>query len=491
MTSLAGLLLDAARAHGDRPALLHRGERIDYRDLELRSARFAGVLADHGVAAGDRVGVLLPNEPDFVAAYFGALRLGAIALPLNPLLRPAEIAARVENAGARVLVAPPERADELAGLPVALVDPAAAADAQPLADVVDRAPRDAAVLLYTSGTSGGAKGAELTHAGLRANAVFLGREVLGLSPGDVLLGSTPLTHILGQAGVMNAAIAYGACVALMPRFDAQASLELVKSEAAGVFLGVPTMCSALLQAAEALPDPPRLRVAHVGGAPLPPEMLRAFAERFGCPVLEGWGMTEVGTATSHRLGATVKPGSVGPAVDGVELRVVGLDGADLPTGETGEVLVRGPWLMRGYWRDPEATAAAIDADGWLATGDMGYLDEDGYLFLVDRRKELILRGGYSVYPREVEDVLHAHPAVQEVAVVGVPHETLGEEVVAVVVPRPDTACNPDELKTWARERVAAYKYPRLVVLADRLPRGPTGKLLKREIDREALRKALP
>ena len=491
MANLADLLADAARAHGERPALLHDGESISYDELDARAARFSGLFRAKGVVAGDRVAVLLPNEPSFVAAYFGALRLGALVVPLNPLLRRPEIESRLANAGAALLVAPVDRAGELEGVGAELVDPAAADEAEPVVEIAGRAPGDPAVLLYTSGTSGGAKGAELTHEGLRANARFLGREVLGLTPGDVVLGSTPLSHVLGQSGVMNAAIAFGSCVALMPRFEPAATLETMERRKAGVFLGVPTMCKALLQAAESQATVPRLRVAHVGGAPLPPETLRAFADRFGCPVLEGYGMTEVGTASSHRLGQEVRPGSVGPAAAGIALRVVGLDRVDVPSGEIGEVLVQGRWLMRGYWRNPGATRETIDPDGWLATGDMGYLDEDGYLFLVDRKKDVILRGGYSVYPREVEDVLHEHPAVQEAAVVGVPHDALGEEVVAVVVPASGVACDPQEIQEFVRARVAGYKYPRLVVVADRLPRGPTGKLVKREIDRQSLRAALP
>ena len=482
MANLAELLRETTRAHGTGTALLHDGERIDYEALESLAARFAGLFLGHGVEAGDRVAVVLPNEPAFIGAYYGALWAGAVVVPLNPLLRRAEIESRLENAEARLLVAPADRAEELAGLGAELVDPREAGDAEPAAGIADVV-GDLAVLLYTSGTSGGAKGAELTHDGLRDNAFFLGRQILGLTPGSVLLGSTPLSHVLGQSGVMNASIACGSCVALMPRFEVEAALDLMRTERAGVLLGVPTMCKTLIQATEGLDDVPQLDLAHIGGAPLPPETLRAFAERFRCPVLEGYGMTETGTVSSNRLGHE-RPGSVGTPAEELEVKV------DAPAGEVGEVHVRGGWLMRGYWRNPEETRAVIDADGWFATGDVGYIDEDGYLFLVDRKKDLILRGGYSVYPREVEDVLHDHPAVAEAAVVGVPHETLGEEVVALVVPRPGADCDPEEVKAFVRERVAAYKYPRLVVVVERLPRGPTGKLLKREIDREPLRAAL-
>jgi long-chain acyl-CoA synthetase len=265
----------------------------------------------------------------------------------------------------------------------------------------------------------------------------------------------------------------------------------MRDERVSVLLGVPTMCVALLRAAEGLSDPPQLRVAHIGGAALAPETLHAFAARFGCTMLEGYGMTELsGTVTAHRPGRPIKPGSVGIPVDGVEVRVVDREGSELPAGEIGEVLARGSGQMRGYWRNETDTKAAFVADGWLATEDMGVLDEDGYLTLVDRKKDIILRGGYTVYPREVEDVLHEHPAVLEAVIVGVPHELLGEEVVALVVPRRGIELAPDDVRAFLRERVAAYKYPRLVVVVDDLPRGPTGKILKRAIDRAPLQHAL-
>jgi long-chain acyl-CoA synthetase len=470
MGNLARLLTDAAARYAARPALIHEGARIDYAELDGRAARFAGLFRSRGVGPGDRVALLIPNEPAYIAAFYGALRLGAIVVPLNPLLKSGEIEQRLDDSGAAVLV------------DSSLVDAAAAA--APVAGVADRDPGDTAVLLYTSGTTGKAKGAELTHAGLRAAAEFLARPLLGLTEEDVVLGAAPLTHVFGLSGVMNPALVAGACVALMPRFDADSALELMRRERAGVFLGVPSMCIMLLRAAESADDVPGLRVAHVGGSPLAPETLEAFASRFGCPVLEGYGMTETGGGVvSHVLGQRCKPGSVGTRAPRVELRI------DVIEGEVGEVLLRGPSLFRGYWNSPEATGEALDADGWFRTGDVGYLDEDGYLFLVDRMKDVILRGGYTVYPREIEDLLYEHPSVSEATVVGVPDETLGEEVVALVVPRAG-GCDPEDVKAFVRERIAAYKYPRLVVVTDELPRTPSGKILKREIDRRPLRRAL-
>ncbi len=429
--------------------------------VDARAAAIAGALAARGVRPGDRVGLYLPNSLEWIAAYHGILRLGAIAVPLNVLLRRGEVEERLEHAGARVLV------DEegLEGEP----QPVSAVEA-----------RDTAVLLYTSGTTGRPKGAELTHVGLVTVARTLGA-LLGVGPDDVVFGAAPLAHVFGMSAAMNMAIAADASVALMSRFDAATALETIEREHVSVFLGVPTMCIALLAASDTTGRAPQMRVAHCGGAPLPVATLHAFEQRFGCTVLEGYGLTETaGTVTSHRAGRPVKPGSVGEPIPGVEVR--------LAEGDPGEVLVRGGGTMRGYWRDEAATRAALSADGWLATGDVGTIDADGYLTLVDRKKDVILRGGYNVYPREVEEVLVSHPAVQQAVAVGVPDDRLGEEVVALVVLREPAL--PDDLRAYARERLAAYKYPRLVVAVDELPVGPTGKVLRRDLDREALRQLL-
>jgi long-chain acyl-CoA synthetase len=483
------LLGDAAQAHAERPALLVGDARVSYRELGAACARWAGALRAGGVLPGDRVALLLPNGVDCIAALYGALALGAIAVPLNPLLRSAEVEQRLGDSGARLLVTSPDEPGA-AGVPATLLHPVDAAAAEPWAGIADRDTGEPAVLLYTSGTTGRPKGAELTHGGLRATASFLAESVLALRADDVLLGAAPMTHVFGLAGVLNPALAAGACIALVPRFDATSALELMEREGIEVFLGVPSMCIALLRAADAGGAVPKLRVAHVGGAPLAPETLHDFAGRFGCAVLEGYGMTETsGGAVSHVSGQAVKPGSVGTAGPGVAIRIAGAGGAEVSDGEPGEVLLRTPGVMRGYWGNPEATREAF-ADGWFRTGDVGYVDADGYLFLIDRTKDVILRGGYTVYPREVEDVLYEHPAVSEAAVVGVPDELLGEEVVALVVPRAGQTCDPGEIRAFARKRVAAYKYPRLIAVVGALPRTPSGKVLKREIDRAPLRRAL-
>ena len=465
--NLARVLADGADRHPERTALLFEGERISYRELDRRAAVAAAALGAQGVEADDRVAIKLPNTPDYVAAYFGVLRLGAIAVPLNVLLAQPEINARLE-----------------AATPRAFVDRPLARDGERRVEIADRDEGDPAALLFTSGTTGRPKGAILTHAGIRASARF-GAGALGFTADDVLLGVAPFPHVLGQQ-VFVCAFLVGGGVAVMQRFEPGATLETMASTRTTVMFGVPTMCIALCEAARGAEALPPLRIAHIGGSAVPVDVVRRFEETFAAAVHEGYGLTEMsGLATTFALGRRRKPGSVGKPSSGTEVRIASTDERGV-----GEVQFRGPSVIRGYWNDPEATAARLDSDGWLSTGDLGYLDEDGDLFLVDRKKELIIRGGYNVYPREVEEVLYEHPAVLEAAVVGVPHESLGEEVAAIVVPRPGAEVDPEVLKAWTKERVAAYKYPRHVVLVAELPKSPTGKILKRSIDLGPLREGL-
>ncbi len=462
--NLARILTGGAAVHGDRPALWFEGDAVSYAELDRRAAVAANELRARGVGPGDRVAIKLPNSPAFVAAYFGALRLGAIVVPLNILLAPPEIEERLGVSKAALLV------DE--ALPV---------DGDAVADLAEAGDDDPAVILFTSGTSGRPKGAILTHGGIHAAATNAAA-AMAFTPGDVVLGAAPFSHVLGQStGIVSTFLA-GAAVAVVQRFEPAETLATMSATGTTILLGVPTMCIALCQAARGAEALPPVRIAHVGGSAVPTEVARDFERTFGGEVYEGYGLTELsGIATTYTVGQQRKPGSVGMPLGGTEVRI-----AEPDTDGIGEVQFRGPSVIPGYWHDPEATAAAIDSDGWLATGDVGYLDDDGYLFLVDRKKELIIRGGYNVYPREVEEVLYAHPDVLEAAVVGVPHETLGEEVGALVVLRPGASVSAEELQAWAKERVAAYKYPRRISTVDELPKGPTGKILKRAIDRDAL-----
>jgi long-chain acyl-CoA synthetase len=438
---------------------------VSYGQLAERSARCAGLLRARGVSTGDRVGVMLPNGPEFVALLYGAWRLGAVVVPLNVLLAEPEVAARVAVVSTKVLIR----------------DTAELESGEPLHDVIACDPAAPAVILFTSGTSGKPKGATLTHGSVRA-ASTNAAAALQLGSRDVVLGAAPFSHVLGLSTGIVATLSHGGAIAIERRFDARQTLALMAEAGVTVLLGVPTMCIALSEVAGNAERLPALRIAHVGGAAVPAEVGATFEEVFGADVYEGYGMTEMsGIATTYSADQLRKLGSVGVPLGGTEIRI---DGAD--ERGVGEVCFRGPSVIPGYWHDPKATSEAISPDGWLATGDMGYVDDDGYLFLVDRKKELINRGGYKVYPREVEEVLYAHPDVLEAVVIGIPDDRLGEEVVAIVVPRAGATPTPDGLRDWTRERVAAYKYPRRVVVAETLPKGPTGKILKRAIDVETL-----
>jgi long-chain acyl-CoA synthetase len=355
------------------------------------------------------------------------------------------------------------------------------ADQEPVGEVVKRAGDDTAVILYTSGTTGRPKGAELTHGNLVSNVEVTQSDLVQLNQDDVVFGGLPLFHSFGQTCTLNASMAAGATLLLLPRFSAATAAGLSATYGATVFAGVPTMYAALAGLTEA-PELPSLRTCISGGAALPVEVLRRFEERFGCEVLEGYGLSETSPVASfNRPGDHRKPGSIGYPVTGVEMQVLDAAGNPVPIGEVGEIAIRGHNVMKGYWHKPEATASVLDDEGWFRTGDMGRLDEDGFYFIVDRKKDLVIRGGFNIYPREIEEVLYEHPEVAEAAVVGIPHAELGEEVGAAVALRPGATVTEAELRDFVKAQVAAYKYPRRVWFVDALPLGPTGKVLKREI----------
>ncbi|MFE7171590.1 AMP-binding protein [Streptomyces sp. NPDC057616] len=360
--------------------------------------------------------------------------------------------------------------------------------ALPRTGIVERSGDATALILYTSGTTGTPKGAELTHRNLLTNAATTAQTLLLLGPQDVLFGGLPLFHAFGQTCAMNAAVAAGATLTLLSRFEPERALEIMRRDAVTVFLGVPTMYTALLRAVRQDGDEvPRLRLAVSGGAALPVEVLHDFEQTFRAPVLEGYGLSETSpVAAFNHPDRPRKAGSIGTPVRGVRMKLVADDGSDVGPGAVGEIAVQGENVMKGYFNNPDAGAAAL-RDGWFHTGDLARVDEDGFYFIVDRKKDLIIRGGYNVYPREIEEVLYGHPAVAEAAVVGVPHPLHGEEVAAVVVLRAGATATAREIRDHVKERVAAYKYPRVVTFAAELPKGPTGKILKREITVEGHR----
>jgi long-chain acyl-CoA synthetase len=492
MVNLATNLVRAADRHPDRPAVRLDEEVLDYRTLAGRTGSVAQALRGRGVRPGDRVGLLVPNLPIFVVCYYAILSTGAIVVPMNPLFKRREIAYHLRDSETSLLLAWPGSAAEAvegadaAGVTRLLLEPEVTADlcATPAGALRPeaRGPSDTAVILYTSGTTGVPKGAELTHANLARNAEVVRDTLQHTGPDDVLFGGLPLFHSFGQTSAMNAAVTGGSCLTLLPRFDPGRALEILHRDRVTVFLGVPTMYAALLHhPAQAEVDLSRLRLCVSGGASLPVELMRAFESRFGCTILEGYGLSETSpVATFNHPDRPRKPGSIGTAIAGVETRVVDLDGKEVPAGEVGEIVIRGHNVMKGYWRRPEATAEAI-VDGWFRTGDLARADEEGYLYVVDRIKDLVIRGGFNVYPREVEEVLYEHPEIAEAAVIGIPHPTLGQEVGAAVALKPGGSATPEQLRDFVKERVAPHKYPRHVWILDELPKGPTGKLLKREI----------
>jgi long-chain acyl-CoA synthetase len=465
---------------------------FDYSLLDNASARVASMLKSLDVQEGDRVAIMLPNVPYFPAVYYGILRAGAVVVPMNVLLKGREVAYYLSDSGAEVMFAwhgfmeAAEQGAEQAGdVEVIEVKPGEIEGVifahPPDAEVAERDGDDTAVILYTSGTTGKPKGAELTHDNLRRN-VEASAKLFTLGVGDVIFGGLPLFHSFGQTCTMNAAICTGATVTLLPRFDPAKALEILERDACTVFEGVPTMYGAILHHPDRdKVDASSLRVCASGGASMPVEVMRGFEEAFGCKVLEGYGLSETSPVASfNHPDRERKAGSIGTPIEGVQMKVVGDDGEEVATGEVGEIVIKGHNVMKGYWERPEATAEAIK-DGWFATGDMAKVDEDGYFFIVDRKKDLIIRGGYNVYPREVEEVLYEHPAVREAAVVGVPHDEWGEEVGAAVALKEGESVSAEELQAFVKEHVASYKYPRRIWFVDELPKGPTGKILKREI----------
>jgi len=489
MTSLATNLANSARQNPRRPAVRLDDAVMTYADLDDRTARVAGWLRRRGVEPGDRIGIMLPNVLAFPILYYGALRAGGVVVPMNPLLKSREIRHYLADSGARLVFAWQTAAGEAASgasaagaESVLVAEPALteAADWPASPEVADRTDDDTAVILYTSGTTGTPKGAELTHSNMRLNASVTASTLLHLRPEDVIMGCLPMFHSFGQTCGLNASVLVGASVTLIPRFDPVTALKIIERDRVTVFEGVPTMYTAMLAAGAGTADVSTLRMCVSGGAALPVELLRGFTTTFGAEIVEGYGLSETSPVASfNRLGNS-RPGSIGYPIDGVEMRLVDSEGNDVPVGEVGEIAIRGHNVMKGYWNHPDATAEAI-RDGWFLTGDMATRDGDGFYYIVDRKKDLIIRGGFNVYPREVEEVLYEHPAVLEAAVIGLAHPTHGEEVGAAVVLKPGGRATVEELREHVKQRVAAYKYPRHVWLIDDLPKGATGKILKREI----------
>ena len=505
--NLAVMLRESTAATPDR-VLVHLGERaVTYREIDADSDRVCASLLALGLEPGDKVAVQLPNVVEFLLAYFGCLKAGLVMVPLNPLLTAREVGYHLQDSDARLIVtldllseAAIAAAREV-GVPAYVVGQGAPAGTRRFAELLETegdadhlhptSPYDTAVLLYTSGTTGQPKGAELTHFQLFMNCTVAG-EVFDVQASDVSIGILPLFHVFGLSSVLNTTVRYGGTLVLTPRFDPAETVELIERHRVTILSGVPTMYVALLNTDTTGRDLSSLRAAVSGGASIPGEVIRAFEEKFpGVVILEGYGLSETASTTTFNISAEErKVLSVGKPIWGVEVKVVDHEGNAIASGpgNVGEILVRGHNVMKGYYKRPDATAAAL-RNGWLHTGDLGYRDEDGYLYVVDRLKDLVIRGGYNVYPREVEEVLYAHPAVAEAAVVGRSDDRLGEEVVAYVALKPGAVASADELQEYTRENLAAYKYPREIHVIDQLPKGPTGKILKTTLRRQQVPQA--
>jgi len=517
MTNLVTNVESSVEDHPDRPAVVYEDHEFSYRELWTQTGQFAAALRDEGVEAGDRVALYLPNLPQFVVAFHGALRAGCAVVPMNPQYKSREISHLLSDSGASTVVAlakvvpfVKEVRDDTEVERVVTVG-GEADSGTPFREflvadgddsVAERADDDVAVQPYTSGTTGQPKGVQLTHHNLASNArQSMGIVPDGLQPSDRKVGVLPLFHIYGMTITMIATLFEGGSYWPMSQWDAEAALELVESEGITLLHGVPAMYNDVINTpgAEAY-DLSSVRFANSGGASIPIEVLETFQSTFDVDLFEGYGLTETAPVTHANRPGDNRPGSIGKPIPGVESMVVDhalnelvpvskgpVDDETELDDVVGELVVHGPNIMEGYYQLPEANAAAFtDVDGtrWFHTGDLGYHDEDGFFYVVDREKHMIVTGGYNVYPREVEELLFEHEDVVDAAVVGVPDERRGETVKAFIVPTPDAEATPEDIKQYCLNTLAEYKHPREVEFVEELPRTTTGKVQKFELREE-------
>ncbi|HEX4558051.1 MAG TPA: AMP-binding protein [Mycobacterium sp.] len=507
MLNVAQILSGATTAGPEHIAMRSGDLVMTVEALNNLATQCAQLFLGEGVGPGHRVAFVLPNVPHFPVVYYGALRTGATAVPLSPLMTAVEFeyifrdckptavvawsgfheaaAKAAEACGVRLVYSAGPPGGPATGLPDLLESAAAVAAADEIA-CTDAS--DMAVIIYTSGTTGAPKGAALTHDNLMWNARIFA-DTVDMTHGDVALAALPFFHSFGQTCVLNASLYSGAELVLQPRFDACEALDLIERHRITLLMGVPSMHAALLAEQQSKRrDLSSLRWLASGGSGLAAGLHEELERELGVPVFEGYGLSETSPIT-HVCGTKKsKKGTVGPPLWGIEQRVVGDDGTPLAVGAVGELQVRGHAVMSGYFGRADATAAVIDSDGWFATGDLACIDEDGFVKIVDRKKDLIIRNGHNVYPSDIETVLSEHPAVQLSAVIGVPDDKVGEEVAAIVMLKPGADATGDEITEFVKERVASYNYPRIVRIVDDLPLGPTGKVLKRAIDLSFVRR---
>lgn len=484
IVNLVSVLLRHGESRPDAVAIVDGETVLTFGELQDLAARTAGSFKQLGVSPGDRIALAASNDTSFVAGYLGALWCGAVAVPVNPSSPMVAHRAELERVGAAVLVVG-LGGEHLMELPGA-VAAAALPEAPPMAGPVERADDDLAVLLFTSGTAGAPRAAMLSHGNLAANiGQVQSHPGLRVSPDDTGLATLPFFHVFGLNVALGVALAGGVRSVLVPEFDAQRVVELTREHHATILAGVPAMFDALLELPDSLAPADAfrsIRLAVAGAAQLSEGVARRFQERFDVTIYEGYGLTEAApivatTAVDRRP----RWGSIGPALPGVEVRLVDTDGADVTVGDAGEIWVRGPNVFRGYWDDPAATARVL-RDGWLRTGDVAVSDDDGFLSLVDRLKDLIIVSGFNVYPAEVEEVLLEHPDVEDAAVIGVANDRTGEAVAAFVVPVAGRHVTLASVRDHVARRLARYKVPTSLELLEQLPRNQGGKLVRRELD---------
>jgi len=518
MMNLSSAIEHSATEYPDKIAIIFNDSRLSYGTINSIANQVANSLIKVGIGKGDKVALTCPNLPYFPMIYYGILKTGAVVVPLNILLKGREIAYHLTNSDAKAYFCfqgtpeLPMAEEGFAGFElspscehfwVMTSDPAAPspiAETSTFAQLISEessefntmmcAPDDTSVIMYTSGTTGQPKGAELSHANIVMNSKVCS-ELFNLKHDDVQLIALPLFHTYGQTTQMNAGFSKGNTTVMVPRFVPERVLALMEKERVSVFHGVPTMYFALLSYEDKegkinvgqIAD--TLRVCGSGGASIPVQIMKEFEEKYKVPILEGYGLSETSpAATFNHQHKERKPGSIGTPIWGVEVRVVNSEGKEVVVGEVGEVLIRGHNVMKGYYNNPEQTASAINSSGWFHTGDMGKMDDDGYFYIVDRIKDLIIRGGYNVYPREIEEVLLRHPAVSIIAVIGVPHDQYGQEIKAFVVLKEGENASEEELIQWSKKEMAGYKYPRIFEIRENLLMTATGKILKKELMEE-------
>ena len=500
--NLADYLVASASKYPEKTAVRHEGVETTFRQLDCATNRLANGLTRLGLLPGDRCMVMMPNSIHYIALYYALAKMGVAMIPVSFLFRSHELTYILKDAAPKAFIGASPYLEEISRVfaqhgapPIALaLNPPSQGLFQDLEtayaekdtfEIHPTRPDDTLNILYTSGTTGDPKGGVLTHGNLARNAAILARMRGTIEPDTVVIGALPLYHVYGITSVMNGSMYLGLTVELFTHFEPEAVIAVTEREQRTIFFGVPTMLNRLIQAAEEHP-PKRtsLKFCISGGASLPVEFIKRFETLFATKIHEGYGLTECPVCVENPYDRPAKPGSIGRPIPEFSARIVADDGKELASGEIGELLIKGPAVMKGYLNRPAATEETI-REGWLHTGDIARMDDDRYIYIVDRKKDLVIRGGYNVYPREIEEVIYQIPEVSEAAVYGVPHPDLGEEIVAMVLPKEGASIDPEEIKAYVKERVAAYKYPRIVtVVREPLPKSGSGKILKKEIRKQ-------